>query len=278
LELLDRRRLSVAANVIRQEHLLGEASALLDEHGMAHVVLKGALVRQILYAKPHLRPSVDVDLLIAPTDAPRVVRLLQQHGFALHQAPHWDTHEASLSRHGVDLDLHWNLLRPGRMRHDIAAELLAGRVRRGGLWSPDDRHLTVVMLIHSAITDYVTGPLVSVVDLDRWLRRCQVRWDEVIGLLERIGLRTAAWTMLRWTCSLFATPVPDDVVRTLAPSWLRQKYIETWLGQHPARMYRQWPNLVRGGFSLALQDRASDVARALWKLASKDRLSFDAQT
>jgi hypothetical protein len=274
LELLKRRRLAVAAGIMQQEHVLGGASTLLDQHAVAHVVFKGALVRHLLYAKPHLRPSADVDLLVAPADAPAVVRLLVQHGCSLHQTPKWDTHEVSLSRHGVALDLHWNLLRPGRMRHDIASELLASRLRRHGLWSPADRHLTAVMLVHPAITDYVTGPLISIVDIDRWLRRCQVDWDDVVGLLERMGLRAAAWTTLRWTRHLFATPVPDDVMAALAPSFWRRRYLEAWLGQHPARLYHQWPNLVRVGFSLALQDRAGDMARAAWRLARKERLTF----
>jgi hypothetical protein len=278
LELLKTRRLNVATRVIRQEHILGEASALLAEHDIAHIAFKGALVRQMLYAKPHLRPSLDVDLLIAPTDAPRAVRLFLQHGFACGQASHSDTHEACLSRHEVGIDLHWSLLRPGRMRQDITREILANRVRRGGLWSPSDTHLTVAMLVHPAITDYVTGRLICAVDLDRWLRKGESRWHEVIEVLDRIGLRTTAWAMLRWTCDLLHTPVPEDVLAALSPSLPRRKYIAAWLRHHPARLYRQRPNLVRACFSLALQDRPSDAARALWWLLRKDRLSVTPPT
>jgi hypothetical protein len=276
IELLGARRMSVAASVIRQEHVLGETCALLDQIGVEYVVFKGALVRQFLYAKPYLRPSVDVDLLVAPGEARKIARLFETHGYNLALQAHSDTHEMSLERLGVGLDLHWSLLRPGRMREEIAREIVEGRVRQGSLWGPSDTHLTVAMLVHPAITDHVTGRLVSAVDLDLWLRKRQVRWDEVTQLLRRIGLRTAAWAMLVWTHSLFETPVPGEVWRQLAPSTLRRRYLEYWLGLDPARLYGRQPWLVRGLFSLALQDRVRDAARAVWTLARKERLVLDA--
>jgi hypothetical protein len=271
LELLKARRLLVAAEALRQQHALAQAVSALEEAGIPHVVLKGALLRPLLYAKPSLRPAVDVDLLVARADASSGIRRLRQHGFAAAFAGHSDTHEAWLSRHGVGIDLHWSLLRPGRMRQDITAEILANRVRRGELWSPSDTHLTLAMLVHPAITDHVTGKLISAVDLDRWLRLGPVLWDAVLEVLDRIGLRTAAWAMLRWTTSLFASPVPEEVMAALAPSRLRQRYLEAWLERHPAKLYGRWPNLVRAGFSLALQDRPSDAARALWRILRKHR-------
>jgi hypothetical protein len=277
VETLKARRRAVAVAAFRQEHVLGKATALLDEIGVEHVVFKGALVRQLLYAKPHLRPAVDADLLVAPARAPEAVRALQARGFEPTLASHSDTHEACLTWHEVQLDLHWSLLRPGRMRVDLTDEILATRVREGQLWRPDDAHLTLAMLVHPAITDHVTGRLISAVDLDRWLRSRPVPWPAVLGILDRIGLRTAAWAMLYWTHGLLETPVPEDVWRALAPSPLRRRYLEAWLRQDPARLYGQRPNLVRGAFSLALQDRVSDVARALWRLARKHRLSL-AQT
>ena len=275
VEILSARKPQVIANVLRQEHVLGEACALLDDIGAQHVVFKGALLRPILYASPHLRPAVDVDVLVGANDAPRVARVFQQRGYRLALQSHSDTHEISLERRGVWLDLHWCLLRPGRMRQDITCEVLVRRVRHGSLWGPSDTHLTVAMLVHPAITDHVTGKLISAVDLDLWLRKREVAWTEVIALLRRIGLGTAAWAMLAWTHNLFGTPVPEEVWRELTPGPLRRKYLETWLRHHPAGLYFRRPWLVRGAFSLALQDRPGDVARALWMLAKKDRLSLD---
>jgi hypothetical protein len=272
-ESLKARRLLAATAVLRQEHVLREVVTVLDE-GVPYVVLKGALARHLLYEKPYLRPSADIDVLVMPAHAHEAIRRLQRRGFAITLAAHSDTHEATLQGNGVAVDLHWHLLRPGRMRVDITDEIVADRVRRGDLWGPGDAHLTVIMLVHPAITDHVTGRLITAVDLDRWLRNGPVPWDETVEILGRIGLRTAAWAMLRWTHDLFATPVPEEVWRAIAPSPLRRKHIETWLQRHPARLYRRHPMLVRGAFSLALQDRAADAVRALFMLARKDRLTL----
>ena len=272
IELLTARRMSVAVGIMRQEHMLGQATALLDEMGADYVVFKGALVRQMLYAKPYLRPSADVDLLVAADMAPRVARTFEQRGYAVAAAAHSDTHEVWIERQGVGLDLHWRLMRHGRMRQDLTAEILANRVRRGNLWGPSDTHLTVMMLVHPAITDHVTGRLISAVDLDLWLRSQEIPWPSVIEILDRIGLKTAAWAMLTWTCAILGTPVPAEVMRALSPSPLRQRYLQSWLRHHPAALYWRQPWLVRGAFSLALQDRATDAVRALWMLAKKERL------
>lgn len=272
INLLTQRRMAVAVSVIRQEHMLGEVCATLDEAAVAHVVFKGALVRQFLYAKPHLRPSVDVDVLIPRADIPPVTKLLKQRGYDLTVAAHSDTHEVCLQKFGAGLDLHFTLMRPGRMRRDITGEILDGRVRRGAWWGPSDAHMTVAMLVHPAITDHVTARLISAVDLDRWLRHAQVPWNEVVEILHRIGLKTAAWAMLLWTQALLGTPVPAKVWKHLDPDPLRKRYLEAWLGRHPARLYARRPNLVRSFFSLALQDQARGAARAVLSMARKKRI------
>ncbi len=274
VELLTERRMAVAVSVIRQEHLLGELGGFLDELGVEHVVLNGALVRQFLYAKPYLRPSADVDVLVRREEVARVTKLLEARGYGLTVAPHSDTHEVWLEKLGAGLDLHFALIRPGRMRREITSEMLASRVRQGALWRPSDAYLTVVMLVHPAITDHVTARLVSAFDLDRWLRHAHVPWTEVIEVLGRIGLRTAAWTMLLWTHGLLGTPVPEHVWRSLDPGRVRKKYLEAWLRRHPARLYTRRPNLVRGLFSLALQDQARGAARAVWRMARQKHIAL----
>jgi hypothetical protein len=275
VELLKARRRAVAVAAFRQSHVLDKASRRFDELGIEHVVFKGALLRPMLYAKPYLRPALDVDLLVAPARVAEAIRALEASGLEASVAAHSDTHEVSLAWHEVALDLHWIPLRPGRMRVDITREILATRVRAGDLWRPDDAHLTVLMLFHPAVTDHVTAKLISAIDVDRWLRSREIPWPAVVAILDRIGLRTAAWAMLSWTRTLLGTPVPEAIWRELAPSLARQRYLEAWLRRHPAELYWKHPWLVRGAFSLALQDRVSDAARALWKLARRDRLSLD---
>jgi hypothetical protein len=132
----------------------------------------------------------------------------------------------------------------------------------------------VALLTHPAITEHVTGRLISAIDLDRWLRGRAVDWSSVIAILERIGLRTAAWTMVEWTRTLLGTAVPAEVMAALTPGLARQRYLRRWLAAHPAQIYERHPWLVRGGFSLALQQDPHDVVQALWRLLRKKRLSL----
>ena len=136
------------------------------------------------------------------------------------------------------------------------------RVRCADLWAPSDLDNTFIALVHPAITDYVTGKLVRAVDLDRWVRTHDLDWDGVVHLLSEMGLRTAAWAMLIWTQSLFDTPVPESVVRRIAPAPWRARYLERWLDLDPTRVYRGHPWLARGGFNLLLHDQVRDAVRA----------------
>jgi hypothetical protein len=263
-KLLAARRFTVAAATLVQERVLDKACALLEQAGVEYLVFKGALLRRALYPDTYLRPCTDQDLLVSPSALPQAMRAFERCGYRIVVPA--STHEVALTKGGVCIDLHWHLMRPGRMRWDVTEELLRQRVRHGGLWGPSDQHQTVQMLVHPAITEHVTGRLVLAADLDLWLRSRTIRWDGVLRWLTRMGLRTAAWTMLVWTQGLFDTPVPPDVWSELAPSVWRQRYLKCWLALDPAEKYAQRPWLVRGAFSLALQDRGRDSVRSLWML------------
>ena len=224
-------------------------------------MFKGAQLQHALYPEPHLRPCTDVDVLVSPQAFRQAMDTLQRQGFVLLK-PRPRAFEVTLTRHRLHLDLHACPIRPCRLRRDITDELLARRIRCGDLWAPSDLDNTFIALVHPAITDYVTGKVVRAVDLDRWVRSRSIDWDAVVGLLSETGLRTAAWAMLTWTRWLFDTPVPESVVRRIAPSPWRAWYLERWLELEPPRVYRHNRWLARGGFSLALHDQVRDTARA----------------
>lgn len=256
------RRLAVVGTTLRQEQVLAEASAQLDEAGVDHVVFKGALLRHILYSEPHLRPCMDVDLLVSHRALPNAILALKQRGFAVQRPVQRGGHELILTRQRVHIDLHSAPIRRCRMRRDVTEDLLARRVRHGPLWSPSDSDNTALTLVHPAITEYVTGRLVRAVDLDRWLRSRSIDWDRVLGRLSEMGLRTAAWAMLRWTCWLFHTPLSVAVRSELEPPSWHAWYFEQWLALDPAKVYAHHPWMARGGFSLALHDGIRDAGRA----------------
>lgn len=262
VRVLSRRRILAVATVLRQEQVLADASRRLDDDRIDHLVFKGALLRQTLYAEPQLRPSMDVDVLVHPRDFPRAMRVLEQGGFSVPWPSQARFHEICLTKQGVWLDLHRSPMRPGRARKDMTEDLLARRARQVRFWGPSDPDNTLLLLVHPAITDYATGHLVRAVDLDRWIRSRAVDWDTVLRLLSELGLRTAAWSMLCWTRWLFDTPLPREVWERLVPARWRASYLERWLAHNPAGVYAHHRWLARVGFNLALHEGVGDVARA----------------
>src|SRR5262249_8020341 len=77
------------------------------------------------------------------------------------------------------------------------------------------------------------------------------------------GIAAGAWAVLIWTRMLLDTPLPPHVLPMLAPRRALARYLVGWLGRDPGGLYTRRPDLVRFGFSLALQDTPADVARAL---------------
>ena len=69
---------------------------------------------------------------------PATIVVLLDAGYSVHAEPANISHEATFRRGAVDIDLHWHLLRPGRTRVDLTAELLARRQRIKGQWGLSD--------------------------------------------------------------------------------------------------------------------------------------------
>lgn len=95
--------------------LVADVAACLDKQRIPVMPMKGALLQHWLYDDPTERPMTDVDLLVAPRDLDRAVRVLCDAGYR-------PTAHASVggrvlqTRFGLSLDLHPHLFGPGRFR------------------------------------------------------------------------------------------------------------------------------------------------------------------
>jgi hypothetical protein len=85
----------------------------------------------------------------------------------------------------------------------------------------------------------------------------------VIALLDRTGLRTAAWITLQWLAHVTGRAMPADIMSALAPGPARRHWLDVWIGRDlPSRLLR-WPALIQVGFTLPAHDRAGDAWRML---------------
>jgi hypothetical protein len=259
------------ARYMAQSAALRELDRLFEARSIRYVLMKGGLVRELVYADPALRPASDLDILVAPAQRELTAKALVDAGYAIHLDPTLVSHEATFSRAGVDVDLHWDILRPGRTRLALTAELLGNRRRCDGFWGLDDTHVVFMMLVHPTFAKYVCSPnmaLIRVVDFMYWLRKRRVDWAALTELLNVSGLKAAAWTQLRWFLMLQSEdrwPVPGEFVDGIRPGPLRASYLNWWLKHDLPGRWLDKPIRVQFGLTLFLHDRPGDALRALSK-------------
>jgi hypothetical protein len=266
---LRQARMAAAVGYLAQRAALDHLDSAFEAEGIPYLAMKGTHVRECVYPDPALRPASDIDLLIAPADRRRAARVLQGAGYTVHAEPANISHEATFSQGAADIDLHWSILRPGRTRVELTAELLARRQRTNGVWGLSDPDTLFLMLTHPAFAKYVCSPnmgLARVADFLLWIQRRPLDWPAVLHLLERAGLRTAAWTMLSWFRMLApadAQATLDAPRETLRPGRLRAAYLRQWLARDLPTRWLARPLLIQFGFTLPLHDRPGDVLHAL---------------
>lgn len=262
-------RRSATAQYLAQCGTWSQVAAALDQRKIEYVILKGVATREEVYSDPALRSAGDIDLLVRAADRQSVCELLVHLGFDTPGVAPSSAHETTYSTGRVDIDLHWDILRPGRTRKPLVDALIGRRVRGPRAWRLDDSDTVFLMLVHPAFTKYVCSRnmgLNRVVDLLRFVGAREVDWQRIAMLLADSGLCTAAWCTLRWVGMLNPGPdvFPDAFMQRVCPGPLRRAYLEQWLIRDwPGRLLGHADWLIQGAFTLPLHDRGADAWRAL---------------
>jgi hypothetical protein len=278
-EQLHTARLGAAARYLAQQLAIAQVDRLFDAAGIPYAVMKGALVRERLHADPSVREADDIDVLVSPADRQEAAQLLMGAGFKMHLDVLNVSHEINLQSPSAAIDLHWNVLRPGRTRTDLTAELLGRRIRVNGFWGLSDSDSTFIMLVHPAFQKYVCAPhmgLARVFDFLLWSTRAAAHWQEVMKLLDRSGVKAAAWATLTWFEALAPQrlhPRLGSWRNAIRPGPVRVRYLELWLRHNlPSRLIAHpWP--IQFGWTAFLHDRPSDaiVAYQGWRSSRRNR-------
>lgn len=258
-----------ALRELPQRHLMEEAHRRLDAVGIDYFFAKGAHLRHVIYDDPLERSAIDIDLFVKEADRDRAIALFRQAGFEAHPLAETISHELKLTRHNGDIDLHWQLLRPGRIHPGLMDWLFTRRERFGAFQGLDDTASLLVMLVHPAITKYLLSPtsmLIHQVDQARLIERGRVDWAELQNVLGWSGTRTAAWASLYVLRMLGGVCAPDDFVQKISPGRIHRWYLQQWIDRAWITRWFEKRWLVAGFFSLALQDSVSDAVGALRSL------------
>jgi hypothetical protein len=261
-------RMAAEALFVVQQAALREIDDALGAAGIEYALIKGAANRLLVQGNPALRACHDLDLLVRQEDRLGATAALMRIGFVPAPDVRSISREIVLTRQRVDVDLHWGLLREGRLRLDVVPGLLARRRRAAGAWMLSDDDALFALLVHPAFAKHLDSwemGLHRVVDVLDWLRRGACDWPVVRRRLEENGVRAAAWATLRWVELLAGEQAPDGLASMLAdlePGPLRRRWLGQWLHSDlPARTAgMRWLRLL--AFSAFLHDRPQDALRA----------------
>ena len=262
-------RLSAEALFLAQEHALKDIDTALSSAGIQYALIKGAASRLLLYENPAVRACHDLDVLVCPDDKARATTVLTKAGFEAQPEADSISREVVLSRGEVNTDLHWALLREGRLRNDTTEEMLTRRQRVGDTWTLSAEDALFVLLVHPAFAKHLGGwemGLHRVADIDVWMRTQPYEWQVVRRQLEQNGVVAAAWATLRWLELLSDQNVQPGLAAMLTdlrPGRLRRTWLDYWLRNNLSARTSRWHWARLLGLSMFFHDAPADAVRAL---------------
>lgn len=263
---IKRASLANGANYLMQKYVLDRITSLFNKESVPHVVFKGTHIREIIYDDPNIRPAADIDVLVYPADLEKTVRILTEAGFSLNIKEQNISHEVTLILKNVAIDLHWHILRPGRLRISLTDEFLATRQQYPTHTGFNAETTLFIMLVHPVFTKYSTtylASLVRMIDLIQWIETQSINWDDMTKLLKKYRVCTAAWMTARYLEILTGETLPDSFVKQIKPAKLKHAYLNSWLLSDRSSKLLDYPLAIQVGFTLPAHDSISDAARFL---------------
>jgi hypothetical protein len=216
------RQYAIAEQVQRLE--LGGLARDLRDTGVQALVFKGAALAYTHYVHPCHRPRHDTDLLVAPPQVERAVRVLQSRGYS--PAPMTSgtlvTFQQTYMRQdpgGVrhTCDLHWQIAnRPAFSRvlrfGELARDACALPEFDGRAAAPSPPHAFLIACVHRVAHHHDAPMLIWVYDIHLLASRLTPAEAEATRTLaEERGLTTICSTALALAHEVFRTEVPEPL-------------------------------------------------------------------
>jgi Uncharacterised nucleotidyltransferase len=258
------------AHQLLQDTVARTASDALNRESISFVWLKAAAVRNELYRSPGLRPSTDLDLLVSPVDRERAIRALVSAGGSCVGSATPSSHEQVVQLRSVDLDVHWSVLAPGRLRESVTEEILRDRIVTDSGARPSNQHMLALALIHPAFAKHVCSRhmgLNRVADTLRMLRAWDFEAEDLVKLTKRWGGFTGARASLYWLSIISDSVCMSQLNKAFtvsAASW-RDRYLARQIDQNwPDRWVDRSRWVLGLTFSVWLQDSPTDALKAVF--------------
>jgi hypothetical protein len=225
-----RIRDDAAADLVREAELVTLLEALASS-GVAGILFKGAALAYLYYARPHLRPRLDTDVLIDRADRPGADAVLTRLGYVpvpqltadlISYQQVWTRRREGTIVHVVDV--HWRLTNPQQFGDVLGYAEAASRAVPVPALGPAARALGPVDALLAACVHRVAhhghAPLlIWTVDVDRLARRLSAEeWRQFVDLADVRGVRAICADGLAEAARWLDAPVPAWVADRFAAS------------------------------------------------------------
>jgi hypothetical protein len=283
---------ATAAHNLLHYRELQQVLGALSSHGIPVVLLKGALLAETLYPTIGMRPMADLDLLVPHDHVPEARSVLEGLGYAPEPGliTPWGAVD-QLSRHigmfqkpmadgGATVDLHWHLVHgywfekaSGISMEEVWDSVQPVTVAGQAALQLAPEHLLIHLCLHQ-VEKHLFVDLKDYLDIDLIIRSGFLSdWDAFIRQAATWRLRSVCYHALRFTQTLFGTPIPRSVFASLAPGWLRTRAVDWTVtpDQCLASTVGEVPPWHGHILHMAMVDRLRDMARLFVGLLWPDK-------
>jgi hypothetical protein len=223
------RDLTVAAALNAwHEEVVRELLDSLAAGGVPMLLLKGTGLAYTVYPEPHLRPRLDVDLLIRRETLGTAEEVLAARGWE--RPPERDSELAEPQRHFVKhgpgnvlyhLDLHWKIANPRLFADTLTFDELDSRAvgipaLGASARTPGYVDALLVACVHRVAHHADAIDLLWLWDIHLLTERLSTDDERFIALAERTGMRAICGRGLQLASDLFGTPGAADIAARLA--------------------------------------------------------------
>ncbi len=193
----------------QMQYTLQQISDIFEKAGIAHIPLKGAVIRPY-YPKESIRTSCDIDILIHEEDITAAVASLEQNGYRYGDKRY---HDVSLySPNNIHLELHFNILENMPALDSVLQDAWKyAQVAEGNRWEFKQEFFVFHMYAHMAY-HFVCGGCGIRSLLDIWVmeHNMHASYTCAKNLLQKAGIADFAAEMSRIANMCFTDHGQDD--------------------------------------------------------------------
>lgn len=277
------------SNLARNILLYNESCRVLksfEEKGIRVVPVKGIVLAEFVYKNVALRPMADVDLLVQKRNLSEITKTLFKLGFEILPQEKRATIKYMNESHFVKrqenlkhlpiliINIHWDLTAPARFKGTtkINTQQMISRARPGKvaysnilIMAPEDQILWVIY--HATFQHPFIGllQLCDVAELIK-LKENELDWQVLLKTSRNGRITTAAYCFLSSSKKLLGAPIPDWVLKALAPNLLKRHLLNILLVESSFLVKCPTHSIAsRYLLQTLMLDRTIDTLSLFWK-------------